>query len=116
MPRPRRWLVQLVSALAVTVPFALQLLGVGPASYVFDARGMVVVPGALALPAVPTMTALALASLALVFVSVTATSHIRDVLGDVERRLMVHTWHMRELAPAAAVVSGGTPPAPAPRQ
>jgi tRNA A-37 threonylcarbamoyl transferase component Bud32 len=114
--RERRWFVQLVAGLAVVTPFTLQLLGVVPASYAFDSRGMIILPGAISMSPLQTTVLLAVSAVALVVVSVTSTGTIRDMLGDTERALMVHTWHMRALAPTRGGDTGKFSPAPPPRQ
>jgi len=114
-PREHRAFVVAVGVACVVVPFALQALGVVAPSYVFGPGGMTIAPGAVELRAGPTTLFLALNAVAMVLLSSLSVVQIRDALGDAERRLMVHTWHMRGLAPGAPqrpVVSDRPPSGP----
>ncbi len=97
-PRRRNWVLAIAS-LAVLLPFCLQILGVLPVSYAFDAEGMRVVPWGVNLPQAPTLLMLLLGNLACLFVPVFAVGRAIDVLAHAERQLFAQAWHLRQLLP-----------------
>jgi hypothetical protein len=97
LPRAYRWVALVVGFLCITVPFVLQAAGVTAQTYTFGPAGMTVAPGAIPLEPLPTTVFLAISALGMFFISALSVVQIRDALGDAERRLMVHAWHMRGL-------------------
>jgi eukaryotic-like serine/threonine-protein kinase len=68
--------------------------------YLFNESGMVITPGAIELHRIPTILLLCVASLATVLTCALSVSRIRDALGQTERKLYLHTWHLRQLVPS----------------
>lgn len=95
----RRYRVVAIASAAVLVPFGLQLLGVLPASYAFDAAGMRILPWATHLPEGPTLFMLLLGSLACLFVPAFAVGRAIDVLSHAERQIFAQAWQLRQLLP-----------------
>jgi hypothetical protein len=94
--------VALIACAAFVMPLALELGGVLSPTFVFEGGGMVVVPTALDLPATPTIVMVVLAVVSAIVLSTLVVGHIRDRLGEAERRLMLYTWHLREFVPPEA--------------
>jgi serine/threonine-protein kinase len=112
MPRGHRWIAMVLGCASILVPFALQLAGVVPGSYVFDHGTMTILPHALGLPAGPTLTLLALANIGLVLTPAFFVSRLRNELDAAEERLVVQSWQLRHLVPKEARGGMSAPPAP----
>lgn len=96
--RARR-VVLAAGALTITVPFLLEATGVVPPSYTFEAGVLHVLPRATELPALQTILCLFMTSLAMVLLPGLLMGRMRDALTTAERRLVVQSWHLRQLVP-----------------
>jgi serine/threonine-protein kinase len=100
--RARR-VVLAAGALTITVPFLLEAAGVLPPSYSFEGGLLQVLPRATELPALQTTLCLFVTSIAMVVVPGLLMGRMRDALTTAERRLVLQSWHLRQLVPG-----GGT--------
>lgn len=91
-----------LAAAIVLVPLTLELLGVLPASYVFEQGRMIVDPHLTDLPREQTLTFLVLVSTSTVVVPSVLAVRARDQLRRVQRRLGVQLWQLEQLLPRAA--------------
>jgi serine/threonine-protein kinase len=92
----------LCGALAVLVPFGVELSGLVPSSYVFTEIGMSIRPQAVDLPELPTQIFLALTSVAAIVTGGLVVAGVRENLRATETRLYLYAWHLRELVPTTA--------------
>jgi serine/threonine-protein kinase len=106
----------LTACFALIVPMALEALRVTPASYAFANGAMTILPRAVELPELPTLWVLAASGIAGVLTGTIAVSHVRDALGQAEKRLYVYAWHLRELVPETARPAPGPPSEKRPRK
>lgn len=83
----------------ILVPLLLELLGVVPRSYRFDAEGMHLIPRVTELPAGPTLAFLTLASLTTIMVPVVLVLRTQRFLRELEERTFLHAWNLRNLVP-----------------
>ena len=96
---------------AIAVPAALQWAGILPATYVFEHGSLTILPGMLSFPAVPTHVFLLTTNVGLIVMSSLILGRFRDTLSDVEQRLHVQTWQLRQMVPEEARPAS-TPPIP----
>ncbi len=89
---------------SIVVPLLLQLVGVVPPSYRFDADGMHLIPRVTELPAGPTTAFLALASLATIVLTVVLVLRMQRFLRELEERTFLHAWTLRNLVPDSAAL------------
>jgi serine/threonine-protein kinase len=102
-PSPRvRHFITALSLGSVAIPFALQLLGLVPPSYVFEDGALVIRPLLVDLPALPTMTFLATSSLLAILVGNMLVGRSVEALRRAEQRLFVQAWRLRRFAKAPA--------------
>jgi eukaryotic-like serine/threonine-protein kinase len=94
--------IMATGVLAVAVPFALELIGVFPASYVFDERGFVLAERAAHFPEFATLGALFTLSIATILIPTVMVGRMRDTLAAAEQRLFLQAWHLRQMLPARA--------------
>ncbi|MDB4993241.1 MAG: Serine/threonine protein kinase PrkC, regulator of stationary phase [Myxococcaceae bacterium] len=95
--------VALVAMIAAsTLPLSLEWLGVLPASYAFDANGMLIVPHLCNLPATPTLLFLVTMVNVLPLWAIVGIRRIRNALTAAEGRLALQAWQLRQLVPEAA--------------
>jgi len=100
--REHRWFAVANGLLAVAAPFALEISGVVSAPYAFEDGAMTILPRAISLPELPTLTALLLFSVAGIVFSVLATAEVRNELLHARRQLYVQGWHLRSLFPGTS--------------
>jgi serine/threonine protein kinase len=100
-PKERPWLI-LIWALAVLVPFGVELLHVFPPAYTFEGGNLVLHPRVLNLPEGMTMLALAYTALTFQLLPMLFLGQLRDKQRDGDRRMFVQAWHLRQLFPAAS--------------
>jgi serine/threonine-protein kinase len=110
--RSRRALAIALGCLAIIIPFALEQLGLRPASNVFRDGTIVTVPQIAAFPPGRTLGFLLLTNVALVISSSIFVARIRDALHDSQERLYFQTWQLRQFVPGAAYGAVAPPPAP----
>jgi serine/threonine-protein kinase len=94
--------ILIVGALAVALPFLLELVGIVPPSYAWDERGFVVLERATHFPALWTATALLTLSVSTVLVPTLMVGRMRDALDAAEQRLFLQAWHLRQMLPTRA--------------
>lgn len=93
---------------AIAGPVVLEWLGVLAPSYRFDDGGMTIIPNAIELSGNPATALLLAAALGSVLTATLSMGHLRSSLDRAERRILMYTWHFRNLAPGN--VSLGKPP------
>jgi serine/threonine-protein kinase len=103
--RGSRGYVMAAGALAFAVPLVLELVGALSPTFQFAHGELRVLPVALELPEVPTLVLIATATLAGMVLGVFILGYMRDRLQDAERRLYLHSWHLRELLPEEVATS-----------
>lgn len=94
-----RSLVLLGSLASVLVPTILQLLGVMPARYAFDGRGLTVLPGVVELPERATWAFLLVANCLTVIVANLLVGRAVAALTRAEHRLFTQAWRLRQFLP-----------------
>lgn len=92
----------LIALLAVAAPWVAEVLGWLPAAYRFEAGALTVLPQMTHLPPAGTSLFLLLSSLALVAGPAVMMGRVRDRMADVEERLFLHAWNLRQLIPDEA--------------
>jgi hypothetical protein len=107
-----RWTILLVGALTMIGPVGLEYAGVLPHSYVFDGRGLLLVPQMHDLTEARAMIALVIIHLGILLISATFVMRARGLLTAAERRLRLYAWHLGKLVPGSAL--DGITPAAAP--
>ena len=99
--REERSVIAVLGGLATGVPFLLEALGWVPRSFTFEAGNLVLHPRALFLPATGTTLALVYSSVMFCVLQPVLLGRVRDALNEAERKLFLHAWHLRQLAPDA---------------
>ena len=99
--RRERRILMALGALAMLVPFGLELLGVVPRSFTFESGNLVLHPRAVFLPPVGTTLALLYTSVTFCVLQPVLLGGLRDALSAAERKLFLHAWHLKKLAPEA---------------
>ncbi len=97
----RPWII-LIWALAILLPFGVELLHVFPPAYTFADGQLVLHPRVLDLPERPTLVALAYTSVTFMLLPMMLIGQLRDRQQRGDRRLFVQAWHLRQLFPAAS--------------
>lgn len=95
--------------LAFAVPAVGQWVGLLPAQYLFEHGNLVIVPGMLSFRPVPTHVFFMAANIGLIVTASAILARFRDTLSDVERRLHVQTWQLRQLVPEEARPASAPP-------
>ncbi len=88
-----------VACLIVGVPTLLEWGGVLPASYLFSAGEMSIVPQMHELPAAPTGLLLLVASIVTIATACVFVGRIRRALSAAQLRLQLTAWHLERLIP-----------------
>jgi hypothetical protein len=83
--------------IAMVLPVLLELAGVLPASYAFEAGTMSVLPQVVALSETGTIALLACANIAMLVVPALFIARLRSDLSIVQTRQLVQTWQFRRL-------------------
>jgi hypothetical protein len=86
---------------AVFVPMLLELLGVTPRSYVFEAGSIRIVSNLVAFRPLPAMLLLAMGSGLTILATVFVVSRAVDTLVASERRSFVQAWRLRQIFPGS---------------
>jgi len=86
----------------------LQMGGLLPGGYVFGPAGMTVTPGAIDLPRLPTLVFLSVVAVGTVLTAALPITRVREAMAEMEQRVYVYTWHLREMVPEA--IRGPTDP------
>jgi serine/threonine-protein kinase len=95
--RRMRVFVLVCGAIALTLPMALELLGVVPASYAFEGGRMAVLPQMHELPRGPTLGFLFVANAAMVVMPAIYVGQLRAQLAAAQQQQLVQAWHFRRL-------------------
>ena len=96
------WQIMGIGMLAVVVPLLLELIGVVPPSFQFDAGRLVLLPRMIDIPPVPTILLLLIGNIAMVLVPSLIVGRLRDQATDTKRTLVAHLARLRQLVPEAA--------------
>ncbi|MBK8938915.1 MAG: protein kinase [Polyangiaceae bacterium] len=96
--RHRAWVLAIGCA-TIAVPLALELAGVLPPSMSFSTEAVTLLPRATWFTSAPAMIALAAVSFAGVIAPSLVASRLRDALLEADARLLLHKWHIEQLAP-----------------
>jgi hypothetical protein len=88
----------------ILVPLLLQLVGILPASYRFDAGGLHLVPRVTSFPETTTLVFLTIASVATVLSPVILVLRTQRFVRELEERTFLHAWNLRKLVPEGADV------------
>ncbi|MFT3769388.1 MAG: serine/threonine-protein kinase [Minicystis sp.] len=99
--RRERRILMALAALAMLVPFALELLGWVPRSFTFESGTLVLHPRAVFLPEIGTTVALVYTSVTFCVLQPMLLGGLRDALSAAERKLFLRAWRLRQLAPDA---------------
>jgi serine/threonine-protein kinase len=99
--RRERRILMALGGLAMLVPFLLEALGWVPRSFTFEAGTIVLHPRAVFLPETGTTLALAYTTVTFCVLQPVLLGGLRDALSAAERKLFLHAWHLRRLAPDA---------------
>ncbi len=99
--RSRRYVPMLTACLSIAVPMVLEWTGVLPPSCEMRNGAVCVLPRMLAFPNI-VMTILLPANLIVIVMACYFGLRFRDVLTDMQRRLHLHAWQLRQLVPNEA--------------
>ena len=97
-----RFTVLITGCAGLIAPLLLELSGVLPRSYVFDATGMRILVSAARFPEVPTLVALATAGVFMILGAGLLMDRLQRGLREAELRSHLHAWHLRQLLPEEA--------------
>ncbi len=97
----------LAGVVAVLAPVALEALGVLPPSFAFRDGNLELLPRLADLTPTPTLVLLLLGTAALVVTPAVLVGRLRDSLEAAEKKLFLHAWHLRALAPPVTAVGSG---------
>jgi serine/threonine-protein kinase len=97
--RRERLILAVFGGLATLVPLGLELAGVIPRSFGFEAGRLVLYPRAVELPPLGTTLALTYTSVTFCVLQPVMLGRLRDALSSAERKLFLQAWHLRQLAP-----------------
>jgi len=109
--RTLRMGISALALLGLVLPLGLQLAGVLPRSYAFEAGRFVVEPWATAFNPLPTLTFLVFFSGGILLLAAGVLGRTVDALALAERRQFSQGWQLRQLFPEKARVTE-RPPAP----
>ena len=88
--------------LTVAVPFALEIAGIAPPSYLFEGDRIVILPNLTHFPPQLTRAFLLVSALAVVLLPALLVTRVRSALSKTERRLFSQAWNLRSLLPRQA--------------
>jgi eukaryotic-like serine/threonine-protein kinase len=100
--RSKRSLLLVFGAVGLVVPFALQFLGVLPASYAFSGGVITIQPWAVNFPGSSVALLLLAEALAVLIVPMLVIGRSIDALVSAERRVFAQAWTLRQLMPDEA--------------
>jgi serine/threonine-protein kinase len=95
-PEERTISLALITAGAL-VPYALELFGLLPPAFSFQAGGIVIHERAVRFPPVATLVGLAYTSVGFVALPALLAGWMHDELMQVQRRVVLQAWHLRRL-------------------
>ncbi len=95
----QRWVVITMGALAVAVPFVLELLHIFPPAFAFSDGNVILFGRAIRLAPETTLPLLLYAGVTSVVLPAGVLGLVRDALSTAERRLFLQAWHLRQLLP-----------------
>ena len=91
-----RYAAVAIGLIAVSVPFAVDMLHLAPAAYAFRDGHIELYPRALALPPRLTLGALIYTSLGFVALPALFLGRLRDALSRAEGQLFLQAWHLEQ--------------------
>jgi len=94
----QRLVIILAGVAAVMLPFFMELVGIVPPSYVFEAGRMLVVPRVMAIDETRTMALLAVLHVVLAIAPTVIALRVRDELLAAQRKLSLTSWRLGQLA------------------
>jgi len=97
-----RWVSIGIGSLAFVVPVGLELVGLLPPSFEFVDGAMRILPRMTWFPRGATLTYFVLANLATIVVASLYAARFHAKLGEIEQRLHLHAWQLRQLVPEEA--------------
>ncbi len=100
----------LLGLAAILVPVVLQLVGLTPASYVFESGSIRIVSDLVELRPVPAFLMLTMGSVVTVVATVFAVGRAVDTLVRSERRNFAQAWRLRQMLPRGAEGGQATGP------
>jgi len=103
--RSLRGLIIVLAAMAVLVPFALELTGLVPPSMRFTPEGLLLLPRVVWFPPFWSQVFLVVSNVALVVTAGLVLAPFRNELDDAQKRIRLLAWHLRQLVPGDAVES-----------
>jgi serine/threonine-protein kinase len=95
--RRNRWAAMATGLLAIAVPLALELTGVLPSSLRFTDGMIGIAPTMVEFRPLPTLVFLTVLNLMNVVNGTIATGRMKDTLLEVQERLHLQSWHLRQL-------------------
>jgi serine/threonine-protein kinase len=98
--RSARRVVLALGVISIALPFTLEMTGIVPRAYELNGEHLLVLPRAVAFPALQTMLFLFVTSVAMVIIPGVMMGRMRDALTAAERRMFLQAWHLRQLVPS----------------
>jgi len=100
--RVPQWLTMAIGSLAFVVPLGLEWAGVLAPSYRFVDGALVILPRLNGFPPLATTAYLVLGTLATIVVSSLYAARFHRSLQDIEQRVHLHAWQLKQLVPDEA--------------
>jgi eukaryotic-like serine/threonine-protein kinase len=97
----KRTMTMIIGCITMLATAALQLGGFLPVSYQFSSAQLTIAAGAVDLSRAPTLALLMVTSLGTVLTAALPITQVREGMAEMERRLYLYTWHLREMIPEA---------------
>ncbi len=113
--RRTRRLMLALGVLTVVVPALLEVFQVTARSYDIAVDEILVHPRMASFSTWPTAFVLFVSSVLVVLTPTLLVGRLRDALASAERRLFLHSWHLKQLVPEEALLGGSAAPRPARR-
>jgi hypothetical protein len=98
--RSRRPLITTLALASFLVPWALSHLGLAPGGVEAQGGVLVLYPAFVSFPPVATEIALVIMNAGVLLVAATIAARLRRRLREAERRMVLHSWQLRQLVPA----------------
>jgi serine/threonine-protein kinase len=111
LERRHRVAAVVLGTMGVVLAIGAEVLGLVPNPMKFSEAGLTIAPQAVALPEMPTMLLLSMASVGTIALAAYSVARLRDALHEAEERLVVQSWNLRQLLPpeATAATTGEHP-------
>jgi serine/threonine-protein kinase len=108
--RSTRRIMLTLGLVAVVLPALLEVFGITTRSYDIAIDGIFVHPRMASFSTWPTSLVLFVSSVLVVLTPTLLVGGLRDALASAERRLFLHSWHLKQLVPDEAQRSGSGAP------